>query len=241
MTWTVYMLRCADGSLYTGCTNNMASRVAVHNAGWGARYTRSRRPVELVWKEPGHPDRSSAQMREAEIKRWPKARKEAEVRMRGKKIIDEVEPGFSERSDRGRRNRTKGVEFERKIAIALRAAFPNAKRLFGQSREGDEVPDVGGTPFWIECAKGSTNAIHDKLRQGLAASASSPSKEYAHAPVIVISQHGGSGETMVTMRLADFVELAHITDDRWCGLSDAAELVHSRLPPPKKKARPRKP
>jgi len=126
-----------------------------------------------------------------------------------KRMIDEVDPGFSERSDRGRRNRAKGVAFERKVANALKPAFPNARRLFGQAREGDEVPDIGGTPFWVECAKGSTNAIHDKLRQGLSASASSPSQEYAHAPVAVVSQHGGVGETMVTMRLEDFIRLVH--------------------------------
>lgn len=127
-----------------------------------------------------------------------------------KRMIDEVEPGFSERSDRGRRNRQKGVDFERKIANALKPIFPEARRLFGQAREGDEVPDIGGTPFWIECAKGSTNAIHDKLRQGLAASASSPSAEYAKAPVVVISQHGGTGEEMATMRLDDFNEILRI-------------------------------
>lgn len=150
-----------------------------------------------------------------------------------KRMIDEVEPGFSERSDRGRRNRQKGVDFERKIANALKAAFPKAKRLFGQSREGDEVPDVGGTPFWIECAKGSTNAIHDKLRQGLAASASSPSAEYAHAPVLVVSQHGGTGETMVTMRLIDFVDLAVSAD-----IDTGAALLraHSKTVAKKKRA-----
>jgi len=144
-------------------------------------------------------------------------------------MIDEVEPGFTERSDRGRRNRTKGVEFERKVANRLKRAFPSARRLFGQAREGNEVPDVGGTPFWIECAKGSTNAIHDKLRQGLAASASSPSKEYAHALVIVVSHHGGLGETMATLRLEDLIALANATNESApITLADAADLVQQR-------------
>ena len=47
----VYMLRCRDGSLYTGSTVDVARRVAVHNSGKGAKYTRSRLPVELVWQE----------------------------------------------------------------------------------------------------------------------------------------------------------------------------------------------
>lgn len=159
-----------------------------------------------------------------------------------KRMIDEVEPGFTERSDRGRRNRQKGVEFERKIAKELKAVFPNARRLFGQARDGDEVPDVGGTPFWIECAKGSTNAIHDKLRQGLAASASSPSTEYAHAPVIVVSQHGGMGETMATMRLEDFIELADrldYTTSSDCRLVEAAiNIALDRKDTAAKKKRP---
>ena len=47
----VYLLRCADGTLYTGCTNDLDRRLAAHNAGKGAKYTRSRRPVVLVYRE----------------------------------------------------------------------------------------------------------------------------------------------------------------------------------------------
>lgn len=67
MTYWVYILRCADGTLYTGCTNDLSRRLAAHNAGKGAKYTRSRRPVELVyWEEV--PDKSAALRREAAIK-----------------------------------------------------------------------------------------------------------------------------------------------------------------------------
>ena len=45
----VYLLRCADGTLYCGWTTDMESRLKAHNAGTGAKYTRSRRPVELIW------------------------------------------------------------------------------------------------------------------------------------------------------------------------------------------------
>lgn len=48
--WWVYLVRCADGTLYAGCTPDVAARVQKHNLGKGARYTRSRRPVVLVWK-----------------------------------------------------------------------------------------------------------------------------------------------------------------------------------------------
>ena len=72
----VYLLRCADGTLYTGFTNDLARRLAAHNAGKGAKYTRSRLPVELIYQEPAA-DRSAALRREAALKKLPKAGKEA--------------------------------------------------------------------------------------------------------------------------------------------------------------------
>jgi len=72
--WFVYVVRCADQSLYTGVTTDAEKRLAAHNRGQGARYTRTRRPVELVYLEPAA-DRSAAQRRESEIKRMPAAAK----------------------------------------------------------------------------------------------------------------------------------------------------------------------
>jgi len=74
--WCVYMLHCADGSLYTGITTDVARRVAEHNgdSGLGARYTRSRRPVALVYVESAD-SRAQASRREAAIKRLDRARK----------------------------------------------------------------------------------------------------------------------------------------------------------------------
>lgn len=66
--WYVYLLRCCDGSLYAGATNDVAGRLARHAAGKGARYTRSRLPVELVYRERTA-DRSAALRREAALKR----------------------------------------------------------------------------------------------------------------------------------------------------------------------------
>ena len=74
----VYMVRCADGSLYTGWTTCLARRVAAHNAGRGAKYTRSRRPVCLVWAEC-QPDPSAALRREAAVKRLSRQQKLALV------------------------------------------------------------------------------------------------------------------------------------------------------------------
>ena len=67
MAWTVYILECGDGSLYTGITNDMERRIAAHDRGAASRYTRSRRPVRLVYTESAD-DRSAALKREAEIK-----------------------------------------------------------------------------------------------------------------------------------------------------------------------------
>lgn len=69
------MLRCRDGSLYTGCTTDLVRRVAAHNAGTGAKYTRARRPVALVYAQPCR-DRAAALRREAAIKKLPKGQKE---------------------------------------------------------------------------------------------------------------------------------------------------------------------
>ena len=68
--WHVYILRCVDASLYTGVTNRVSERVAAHKAGRGAKYTRSRLPVELVYEERVG-DRGAALSREAQIKRLP--------------------------------------------------------------------------------------------------------------------------------------------------------------------------
>lgn len=73
-TWKVYILRCGDGSLYTGITTDVEKRLAAHNAGKGAKYTRSRRPVELVYQEDCV-DHSCALKRELEIKAMKREQK----------------------------------------------------------------------------------------------------------------------------------------------------------------------
>lgn len=70
----VYILRCADGTLYTGITDDVERRVAVHNSGKGAKYTRGRGPVEPVYRERC-PDKPTALRREAAIKRLRRAEK----------------------------------------------------------------------------------------------------------------------------------------------------------------------
>jgi putative endonuclease len=72
--WYVYIVHCNDGSLYTGIAKALDARIAQHNVGAGAKYTRSRRPVRLVYSETAV-DRSAALQREIEIKRLPVAAK----------------------------------------------------------------------------------------------------------------------------------------------------------------------
>jgi putative endonuclease len=72
--WHVYLVRCRDGSLYTGITNDLAGRIEKHNSGKGAKYTRSRRPVELVWSEAKR-NESYSRKREAELKKLTRTKK----------------------------------------------------------------------------------------------------------------------------------------------------------------------
>ena len=75
MSSYVYVLRCGDGSLYTGWTNDLKQRLAAHQSGKGAKYTRGRLPIEMVYFEE-MPDKSEALKRENELKKLKKTDKE---------------------------------------------------------------------------------------------------------------------------------------------------------------------
>ena len=79
-----YLLRCADGTLYCGWTNDIEKRLAAHNSGHGAKYTRSRRPVVLVYSE-AYEDRHDALSREWHIKRMSRTEKEKLIGSRHEK------------------------------------------------------------------------------------------------------------------------------------------------------------
>ena len=74
MAWYVYILRCGDGSLYTGITDDVPRRLEAHRAGKGAKYTRGRGPLELAYTE-SVPDKSAALRREIAIKKLSRAKK----------------------------------------------------------------------------------------------------------------------------------------------------------------------
>ena len=79
--WWVYLLQCSDQTLYAGITTDLQRRIEEHNGATsgGARYTRSRRPVRLVWFEPSK-SRSSASQREAAIRKLTRSQKEQLIR-----------------------------------------------------------------------------------------------------------------------------------------------------------------
>jgi putative endonuclease len=72
--WTVYLLRCADGSLYAGIARSLGDRVAAHNAGRGAKYTRARLPVTVAWSRGQQPP-TDARRLEYALKQLPRAEK----------------------------------------------------------------------------------------------------------------------------------------------------------------------
>ena len=75
MKWHVYMLKCSDDTVYTGITTDLNRRVEEHNSSLkGAKYTRARRPIELIYSEQ-HEDKSAASKREHEIKKFSRVRK----------------------------------------------------------------------------------------------------------------------------------------------------------------------
>ncbi len=88
--WGVYILRCGDGSLYTGATTDLPRRFARHSAGKGAAYTRSRLPLKLVFFEKAE-DRSSALKREAALKKLTRKMKLALLRVAGRQRLPRLQ------------------------------------------------------------------------------------------------------------------------------------------------------
>lgn len=77
--YIVYLLRCRDGSYYCGYTRNLSNRLQAHRAGTASRYTRAKRPVRLVYREP-HATQRSAMRREIKLKRFSHQRKKELIR-----------------------------------------------------------------------------------------------------------------------------------------------------------------
>ncbi|MFA5157186.1 MAG: GIY-YIG nuclease family protein [Candidatus Omnitrophota bacterium] len=86
MPWRVYIIKCKDGILYTGITNNLERRVRAHNSGNGCKFTKYRCPVKLVYNEEAA-TRSKALKREAQIKKLPRKKKLALARFVSNKVM----------------------------------------------------------------------------------------------------------------------------------------------------------
>lgn len=78
--WSVYLLQCADTTFYIGISTDVDKRLANHNAGLGAKYTRGRLPVVCVWREVAASE-SAARKREYELKQWSRAQKKALIQV----------------------------------------------------------------------------------------------------------------------------------------------------------------
>ena len=120
----------------------------------------------------------------------------------------------AELSRRGRSNRSRGKAYERDVARALLDVYPLARRLYGQSRKGADAPDVGGTPFWIECGTGGTIAIRKKLAQALRDAATSEDPRWANKMSLVFTR-SANGEHIVSMQRAQFIDLLKQIEAAW--------------------------
>lgn len=152
MGWTVYILRCGDGTLYTGCTNDFSRRLNAHQSGRGAKYTRSRLPVVLAYREEV-PDKSSALRREAAIKRLDRRAKLALIAEKEEALL-EIRP-LRETDDRLEISRI----YEDSWKFAYRGVVPQAylegipAGLWAQSLDGRDslVLTENGTPVGTAC------------------------------------------------------------------------------------------
>ena len=88
--WLLYILECRDGTLYTGITDDLSRRITAHSSGKGAKYTRGRGPVELVYYEE-HEEKTYAMRREWEIKQLSRSEKEAMMQKQKAEIVDFIE------------------------------------------------------------------------------------------------------------------------------------------------------
>ena len=84
-SWYVYILKCRDGTLYTGTTNDLSRREEEHNRGTASRYTRSRRPVQIIYQEPC-PNRSAALKKEYAVKSLTRKEKEDYIDSHAEKL-----------------------------------------------------------------------------------------------------------------------------------------------------------
>jgi putative endonuclease len=109
--WTVYILRCRDGSLYTGIAKDVQARVKQHSEGRGATYTRTRLPVKLLYQKEGL-TRSEALVREARIKAMPRSKKEEIISGKNQDTERLKRGGYHEREKQRTQGKQEGAAVE---------------------------------------------------------------------------------------------------------------------------------
>ena len=153
MSWLVYILRCGDGSLYTGCTNDLSRRLEAHQRGKGAKYTRSRLPVTLAYQEAA-PDRSAALRREAAIKRLTKQQKLAMIEKEERVIMTEMR----------RKERQMPEEFAWEVRVRLPGYDSGGRQSLRAA--GDHRPGRAGN-LLSQCSGGAEGGVPAAFSQGL--------------------------------------------------------------------------
>lgn len=139
--WSLYILRCSDSTFYTGITNDLARRLKMHQDGKASRYTRTRGPVEMLYSEICG-DRSSALIRECEVKEWPRVKKEALISGEKKSKTKSVR-GTAKNSSRRKRRSVRRTN----ISPADRSASASKHRSASKDNpEQGPLPPAGSWP-----------------------------------------------------------------------------------------------
>lgn len=110
----------------------------------------------------------------------------------------------------GKYERRRGATFELEVAAALRRVYPNAKRGIGQARNGGDVPDVDGTPWWVECKRGASCSAHAAIAQARANRELSAKAggRYAEGNAIAVLRRDNE-KAIVVLDLETFIALCH--------------------------------
>lgn len=137
----------------------------------------------------------------------------------------EVAPDKPKRVKRAKqaRSREKGCAYERVVADKLRRVYPEARRGIGQARQGEEVPDVEGTPFWVEAKNRKTLNVHRAFAQAALASATSHNAALRGAHSLVVTRKHGSTLDLATLNLAVLLDLLAELEAHRIGMKDHGE------------------
>lgn len=133
-----------------------------------------------------------------------------------------------DRARLGRASRNKGKSHEREVAIELKPIYPLAKRGIGQTRQGGEVPDVTGTPWWVEAKHRKAVNVHAAFEQALTARDASTDEYMRVAPVLVVTRKHGSSRDLVTMDLVEFRRIIAAMQNAQLGESEDGERAGAR-------------